>query len=143
MSPVLLTPANGSGSQIAAVNATNYTSNGGFSTVSSGGLGADSRTRVALWASGISTGLTNINTSNDIFMGNGKMLANFADLVNVEARTSDGRIFNLPVEFVGSLIPGLDQVNIVLIPELAGAGSVELTIVVAGHRSNSGSIVVQ
>jgi len=40
-------------------------------------------------------------------------------------------------------LTSLDQVNVVLIPQLAGADNVQLTIVVVGHRSNSGTIVVR
>jgi uncharacterized protein (TIGR03437 family) len=37
---------------------------------------------------------------------------------------------------------GLDQVNVVLIPELRGAGAVQLTVVAAGVRSNTMTITV-
>jgi len=99
----------------------------------------DSRTRLTIMTSGISTGVANTNTSNDVLLGNGQTIENLAESVTVEARTSDGRVFTLPVEFAGAQggLAGLDQVNIVLVPELRGAGSVQLTLVVNGVRSNT------
>jgi uncharacterized protein (TIGR03437 family) len=43
------------------------------------------------------------------------------------AHTQDGHVYSLPVEFAGPQggIPGLDQINVVLIPELRGAGTVD------------------
>ena len=40
-------------------------------------------------------------------------------------------------------MPGLDQINVVLVPELQGAGTVDLTLIVNGRRSNAPTIVVQ
>jgi uncharacterized protein (TIGR03437 family) len=63
----------------------------------------------------------------------------------VEARLSDGRVFMLPVEFAGlqGVLPGLDLVNVILVPELKGAGNVQLTIIIAGERSNSPSVFIR
>ena len=65
--------------------------------------------------------------------------------MTVEARTSDGTVFTLPVEFAGAqgTLLGLDQVNVVLVPELRGAGSVQLTLVVNGVRSNTMKATLQ
>ena len=73
-----------------------------------------------------------------------KVRANFAESVSVEARLSDGRIYNLPVEFAGEqgVLPGLDQVTVRLITELKGAGSVQLTLIINGQRSNAPTVFV-
>jgi uncharacterized protein (TIGR03437 family) len=105
----------------------------------------DSRTRLTILTSGISTGVANTNGANDVLLPTGQIIANLAESVAVEARASDGRVFFLPVEFAGAqgTLLGLDQVNVALVPELRGAGSVQLTIVVNGIRSNSLRAVVQ
>jgi uncharacterized protein (TIGR03437 family) len=105
----------------------------------------DSRTRLTILTSGISTGVTNTNTGNDVLLGTGQVIENLTESVAVEARASDGRVFMLPVEFAGaqSTLPGLDQVNVVLAPELQGAGQVQLTIVVNGVRSNTMKVTLK
>jgi len=72
------------------------------------------------------------------------LLENYAESVTAEARTSDGKVFSLPVEFAGAtgMPRGLDQVKIRLTPELAGAGNVQITVVAGGRRSNTAGIVV-
>ena len=131
--------ANASG---ATVNAFGFL--GGFSSFSSGLFGDGGNSRLTILASGISTGLSNTNVTNDVFLSNGKLLENYAESVTVEARTSGGKVFSLPVEFAGatSMQRGLDQVTIRLVPELAGAGSVQITVVAGGRRSNTAGIVV-
>lgn len=119
---------------------------GTFSTVTPAQyLGLDSRMRLSLLATGVSTGLANTDVTNDVWLSNGQMLANFAESVQVEARTSAGTTVKLPVEFAGSqgLVTGVDQVNVILPAQLAGAGSVQLTLVVGSMRSNPVTIVVQ
>lgn len=105
----------------------------------------DNRTRLAIWATGLSTGLGNPNSDNDVSLPNGGVLANLAESVLVEARTSNGTVFNLPVEFAGTtgILPGLDQINVVLRPELAGAGTVQLTVVAAGLRGNTATVLIR
>jgi hypothetical protein len=39
-------------------------------------------------------------------------------------------------------LPGLDQVTFRMISQLTGAGTVQLTLIVGGRRSNAPSIVV-
>jgi uncharacterized protein (TIGR03437 family) len=75
----------------------------------------------------------------------GQIIANLAESVTVEARAGDGRVFTLPVEFAGAqgTLAGLDQVNVVLVPELRGVGSVQLTLVVNGVKSNTMKATVQ
>jgi uncharacterized protein (TIGR03437 family) len=106
-------------------------------------LGADSRTRLMIVATGVMSGLVNTNVNNDVW-SNGKLVENFAESVTVEARLSDGRVFNLPVEFAGRQgeQQGIEQVNFVLIPELAGAGDVQLTVTAAGRRSNTMTVTI-
>jgi uncharacterized protein (TIGR03437 family) len=144
LKPVILGRLGDTSGQAAALDAVGYQS-GAFSTVESSFVGLSSQTRVSIWASGISTGITNTDTRNDIILGFGRIIENLAESVTVEARTSDGRVYMLPVEFAGAqgTIVGLDQVNVVLVPELQGAGAVQLTIVAAGVRSNTMTIVVQ
>lgn len=104
-----------------------------------------SRTRLTILASGISTGIANTNTGNDLLLATGRILENLAESVAVEARLGDGRVFMLPVEFAGAqgTLVGLDQVNVALVPELRGAGSVQLTLIVNGVRSNPMRLTVQ
>ena len=106
-------------------------------------LGADSRTRLTMITTGAMSGLANTNLSNDVW-SNGKLLVNLAESVTVEARLSDGRVFNLPVEYAGVQgdQPGIEQVNFILIPELSGAGNVQLTVTAGGRRSNTMTIAV-
>lgn len=120
--------------------------NGTFATVTPAQyLGLDTRTRLSILATGISTGLSNTDPSNDVWLANGQMLANLAESVVVEARKSDGTTIALTVEYAGMQggVPGLDQINVVLPSQLAGAGSVELTVVISGVRSNKITVVVQ
>jgi len=53
-------------------------------------------------------------------------------------------VYNLPVEFAGEqgVLPGLDQVTVRLITELKAAGSVELTLIINGQRSNAPTVVI-
>jgi uncharacterized protein (TIGR03437 family) len=109
-------------------------------------FGTDKRTRVTLFATGIGAGAPNTNPANDVRMENGGILANVAESLTVEARTRDGRVYNLPVEFAGALegrMLGLDQINVVLYSELRGAGLVDLTVIINGQRSNTAAINVK
>jgi uncharacterized protein (TIGR03437 family) len=107
-------------------------------------FGSDKRTRLDIFATGISASAANLDSGNDVNLGN-KVRVNFAESVSVEARLSDGRVFTLPVEFAGEqgVLPGLDQVTVRLISELRGAGNVELTLIVNGKRSNAPSVFIK
>jgi hypothetical protein len=61
----------------------------------------------------------------------------------IRARLSDGRTFVLPIDYaaVGTILPGLDQIIVRLIPELAGAGQVILTI--DGFADSQPSLPIQ
>jgi uncharacterized protein (TIGR03437 family) len=136
----LLTSADGTGDAIAMNLAT---PTNGFEVVTAENLGPDKRTRVALFTVGISGCAVNSDTTNDITMAGGS-IANFAESVAVEARQSNGRVISVPVEFAGAQagMIGLDQVNLRLSEELRGAGVVELTLIIAGQRSNSARFLI-
>lgn len=141
--PAIFT-ANGNGTGAGLVlNATTY-ERGSFAVTSETNLGTDKRTRLMVMTTGISGGAVNSNTANDIRVGSNTIL-NLAESVSVQARTRDGRTFSLPVEYAGlaGSFPGLEQVNIVLIPELQGAGDVDLTIIVGTERSNIASVSIR
>lgn len=136
------TSGNGAG-EGTIMNATTY-ARGTFEVTTSEAFTGDKRTRLMMFASGISTAAANTDASNDLRM-DGRMVANLAESVAIEARTGDGRVFRLPVEYAGSQgrLAGLDQINFVLLPELQGAGSVELTLIAGNHQSNNVDITVR
>jgi uncharacterized protein (TIGR03437 family) len=115
-----------------------------FDVVTPANLGTDKRTRLTFLATGITGSASNSDITNDINVG-GTVRPNFAESISVEARLTDGRIYTLPIEFAGAqgLLPGLDQVSIRLIPELKGAGSVQLTLVIGGRRSNAPTVFIK
>ncbi|HSS20835.1 MAG TPA: hypothetical protein VLL54_12230 [Pyrinomonadaceae bacterium] len=116
----------------------------GFDVITPENIGPDKRTRVALFAVGVSGSSINTNTTNDLTLGN-TTIVNLAESVSVEARKTNGTVVTLPVEFAGAAnqMHGLDQVNVRLTPELSGAGVVQLTMIVGGLRSNSAPIYVR
>jgi uncharacterized protein (TIGR03437 family) len=115
-----------------------------FDVESPENFSSDKRTRLSLFATGISATALNTDTSNDINVGS-NVKANFAESVSVEARLSNGQVYTLPVEFAGAqgILPGLDQVNVILIPELKGVGNVQLTLIVGGQRSNAPTVFIK
>lgn len=134
---------NGNGFGDALVlNAATMTS-GAFNLTTPENLGADKVTRLLIMASGFSNGASNSNSNNDLVSAMG-VFPNLAESVTIEARTSGGLIFQLPVEFAGpsGRSYGVDQINVRLLPELRGTGNVELTVIVGGHRSNSALIKI-
>ena len=141
--PALFT-ADGSGAGDALVlNAATYM-RGAFDVTTDQNLSVDKRTRLIMYATGLSGGLANTNATNDVKSGT-KTITNLSESVLVEARTLDGRVYQLPVEFAGANGPiaGLDQLNIVLVEQLRGAGSVALTIIANGQRSNAATVTVR
>jgi uncharacterized protein (TIGR03437 family) len=142
LNPLLFVQQGDANSSGAVVDALAIVS--GFSPFSAGLFGDGGNTRLTILASGISTGLVNTDVSNDVFLSNGKFLENYAESVTVEARTTDGNVISLPVEFAGStsMQRGVDQITIRLTPELAGAGNVQITVIAGGRRSNTAGIVV-
>jgi len=140
----IFAPAGDTSGRGAILDALTFQS-GTFSTTTARLMGLDARTRLSIWASGISSGISNMDFSNDIWLSNGRRLENLAESVAVEANTTDGRTFRLPVEYAGAQgsLPGLDQVNVVLVPELAGAGTVQISVLIGSVRSNMVTIVVR
>src|SRR5205085_7743072 len=127
---------------IVANNQTLTTTN--LSVDTANNFSTDKQTRLSFFATGITGSVSNTDITNDVTVG-GTLRPNFAESVSVEARVGDGRVYTLPVEFAGAqgLLPGLDQVNVRLIPELKGAGTVQLTLVLGGRRSNAPTVVIQ
>jgi hypothetical protein len=107
-------------------------------------FGSDHGTRLTVFATGITSAAQDSDHSNDLVVG-GVTIPNYAESVSLEARRSDGAVFLLPVEFAGVLgtIPPLEQVNVVLVPDLENARNVQLTLIINGQRSNSASIFVR
>ncbi|HEV7684457.1 MAG TPA: hypothetical protein VGO68_20270 [Pyrinomonadaceae bacterium] len=137
----IVTSTDGTGEAI-AMNLAKQTN--GFEVLTPENFGADKRTRVALFTMGVSSSAANSDTTNDIG-GGGAGEVNFAESVAVEARKSNGEIVMLPVEFAGAAdrLVGHDQVNVRLPEELRAAGVVSLTLIVAGQRSNSATILIR
>ena len=143
LNPVIIGAADDSNGRAAVVDSFGSR----FGTFQTGGglsIGLDGRTRLSILATGLSSGLVNVDQTNDVWLNSGQRLENLADVVSVQARTSDGRVFNLPVEYAGAqgTRRGIDQVNVVLVPELAGAGTVQLTITAAGVTSSAKTISI-
>ena len=143
LNPIILDPSDGANGQGVVVDSFGSRF-GTFQTTSFLSIGLDGRTRLSVLATGLSSGLVNIDRTNDVWLSNGQMLENLAESVSVQARTSDGRVFSLPVEYAGvqGTLRGVDQVNVVLVPELTGAGTVQLTITAAGVTSAPKTITI-
>lgn len=97
-----------------------------FPITSDHNFSADHQTRVTLLA----TNLTLTNGEN-------------SSAVSVQAQLSGGAIHTLPVEYVGE-VPGfewLTQVVVRLPPQVAGAGTVQVSIT-HGNTSNQSSVVI-
>jgi uncharacterized protein (TIGR03437 family) len=138
----IVTSAEDGTGQAIAMNLSRQTT--GFAVLTAENFGSDKRTRVALFAIGISGGAVNSDGSNDVRIA-GTLVPNFAESVVVEGRKSNGQVFTLPVEFAGAQMGmiGLDQVNVRLTPELQAAGTVALTLIIGGTRSNSATIFIR
>jgi uncharacterized protein (TIGR03437 family) len=115
-----------------------------FEVTSENNFGSDKRTRLTFFATGISGSVFNSDGSNDINIG-GQVRANLAEALTIEARLPNGDVLTLPVEFAGAqgVVPGLDQVTVILRPELRGAGTVQLTLIVSGRRSSSPTVSIR
>lgn len=139
--------ANGGSNDAGAILNSGTSTFGHVNVTTAETLGADKRTRLMLFAMNISAGTTNAASTSsysDVRTESG-VLVNSADSVTVEARTTSGQVFRLPVEYAGAQGGNspLDQVNIVLVPELQNAGNVQLTLIKNGQRSNTATIIVQ
>ena len=143
LNPTILVWQGESSSSGAILNASELHRDG-LSALTSWALGSDLQTRLSILTTGLSSGLTNNNPGDDVWLSNGKLIENYADDVKVEVRTSDNRTLTLPVEFAGAngTLRGLDQVTLPIPRDLAGAGSVQITIIAAGRRSNTSVVTI-
>ena len=117
---------------------------GPFDTQAPNMTSQDKRARLILFTTGLSNGTGNSDISNDV-AATGGAIANLAESVSVEARTGDGKVYNLTVEYAGAqgACPGLEQVNVVVPSELKGAGVVELTLITGTLRSNTATVSIK
>lgn len=143
VAPGLFTASGDGVGSALALNSWDYTP-GAFDTTSAHYYGADNAARVMIYATGI-RGAANTNAGNDVRQPDGSIITNYAESISVQARTSDGRVFQLPVEFAGAAggLAGIDQLTLRIAPELRGAGAVDLTITVAGQTSNRATITIR
>jgi hypothetical protein len=126
-----------------ATNNTTQTANG-FDIFTYPNFSPDENTSVSIFATGITGNAANTDPSNDLNAA-GLLVPNLAESVTVEARTTGGQTYQLPVVFAGAQgdLPGLDQCTFRLISQLQGAGNVTLTVIVNGQRSNSAVITLR
>lgn len=138
----IMTTNDASSGPATAVNGSTKVS-GPFNINTTNNFGSDTRTRVTFFATGISGSVANTDMSNDSVI-DGVTRPNFAESVIVEARTATGQVVRLPVEFAGvqGILPGVDQVTVVLTPNLKNAGTVQLTLILNGQTSNTATVVI-
>jgi uncharacterized protein (TIGR03437 family) len=139
---MIMTTSEDENGTIAAANGLNLISSN-LQVVSPGNFGSDKRTRLTFFATGLSGSAVNTNTSNDVRV-DGNVRPNFAEAISVEARLGNGQVFTLPVEYAGAqgILPGLDQITVILGSQLKGAGTVQLTLIVNGRRSNAPTVFI-
>jgi uncharacterized protein (TIGR03437 family) len=115
-----------------------------FQVLTPENFGSDKRTRLTFFATGLSGSAFNTDTRNDA-TADGVIKPNYAESIVVEAKTRNNRVFVLPVEFAGAqgILTGMDQITVILVPELKGVGRVQLTLIVNGQRSNAPTIEVR
>jgi uncharacterized protein (TIGR03437 family) len=110
------------------LNAVTY-AGGPFLVETSANGGGDKRTRLSVYATGLRYAG---NPSHD------PVVTNVAGSVQAEVQDASGKRYSLVVEYAGP-VPGyfgLDQVNLVLPPELDGAGVVSLILTAESRASN-------
>ena len=118
----------------AILNAVTFTG-GPFLVETARNLGDDKRTRLALYGTGI-------RYAGNPFLD--PTVTNAAASVSVQAKDIAGNFYDLPVEYAGAAPTwfGLDQVNVVLPPQLDGIGQLSLTVAAGGSTSNVVTTVV-
>lgn len=138
----LMTVADDGTGEAVAMNLSKQTN--GFDVTTPENIGPDKRTRIALFAAGLTGSTLNSDVTNDATLNN-TVIVNLAEGVAVEVRKTNGTTMSLPVEFAGAAnrMHGLDQVIVRLPAELRGAGVVQLTLIVGGLRSNSAPIYIR
>jgi uncharacterized protein (TIGR03437 family) len=141
--PAIFTKDGSGAGAAVAFNAATYLS-GDFDVTTDANFGADKRTRLTFFATGISAGVVNKNLTNDI-LGPAGTILNLAESVKVEAQTKGGATLTLTVEYAGrqNTMPGLDQLVVILPAELKGAGEVQLTVTAGGRQSNAATVFVK
>lgn len=114
-----------------------------FQVLTPENFGSDKRTRLTFFATGLSGSAFNTDTRNDA-TADGVIKPNYAESIVVEARIRN-KVFVLPVEFAGAqgILTGMDQITVILIPELKGLGRLQLSLIVNGQRSNAPTIEVR
>ncbi len=102
---------------------------GPFLVETQANLGDDKRTRLAIFGTGI-------RYAGNPFLD--PSLTNVAASVTAQASDKSGTMYNLPVEYAGAAPTffGLDQVNVVLPPQLDGVTPLSLTITAGSASSN-------
>ncbi len=102
---------------------------GPFTIESLANLGDDKRTRLAIYGTGI-------RYAGNPFLD--PSVTNAAGAITARALDSAGNVYSLPVEYAGAapVYFGLDQVNVVLPPQLDGLGTLSLSISTATASSN-------
>lgn len=91
--------------------------------------GDDKRTRLSLFGTGI-------RYAGNPFLD--PSLTNAAASVQARASDASGNLYDLPVEYAGAapIYFGLDQVNVVLPPQLDGLGALSITVTAGNVSSN-------
>ncbi|MGA2266948.1 MAG: hypothetical protein ABSH44_00635 [Bryobacteraceae bacterium] len=119
--------ASGSGAG-AILNAVTY-AGGPFLVETAQNLGDDKRTRLAIFGTGI-------RYAGNPFLD--ASVTNATGAVTAQALDSAGNVYSLPVEYAGAAAVyfGLDQVNVVLPPQLDGLGVLSLTLTAGTVSSN-------
>ena len=113
-----------------------------FQVLTPENFGDDKRTRLTFFATGLSGSAFNTDTRNDATM-DGIIKPNFAESIVVEAKLRN-KVFVLPVEFAGQgILPGIDQITVILVPELRNLGRVQLSLIVNGQRSNAPTVEIR
>lgn len=102
---------------------------GPFLVETAANLGDDKRTRLAIYGTGI-------RYAGNPFLD--PSVTNAAGAVTAQAMDRSGNVYTLAVEYAGAapVYFGLDQVNVVLPPQLDGLGTLSLTLSTAAASSN-------
>ncbi|MBS1871611.1 MAG: hypothetical protein JSU00_00245 [Acidobacteria bacterium] len=126
--PALFSSDFSGGGPGAILNGVTY-AGGPFTIETTANLGDDKRTRLSIYGTGI-------RYAGNPFLDS--TITNAAAAVTAQALDSAGNVYTLPVEYAGAapLYFGLDQVNVVLPPQLDGLGTLSLTISTTTASSN-------
>lgn len=128
--------------RVAAVLNTATFTEGEFGVATQSNLGNDKNTRLTMFTNELEFADSTAGSVFSFF--NYVTVGAASPEVVVEARTANGRLWKLPVEFAGPcpLVPELSQVNFILMSDMTGTGRVQLTLVVNGERGKPVDIKV-